>query len=81
MRRHAGNIDDSEGMSQGQRRIDHKGRPKTSWFTIPVKLPTTPEHEEEKWRPSQIGHPMKSAACWNCFRRDSANRRWPSKPD
>ena len=41
-------------MSQGQRRIDRKGRPKTSWFTIPVKLPTTPEHEEEKWRPSQI---------------------------
>ncbi len=54
LRRQAGNIDDSEGLSQGKRKIDRKGRPKTHWFTIPIKLPTTPDHEEEKWRPSQI---------------------------
>jgi DNA-binding CsgD family transcriptional regulator len=54
LHRQAGNIDDSEGLSQGKRTIDRKGRPETHWFTIPIKLPTTPDHEEEKWRPSQI---------------------------
>ena len=47
LRRQAGNIDDSEGLSQGKRKIDRKGRPQTHWFTIPIKLPTTPDHEEE----------------------------------
>lgn len=54
LRRQAGSIHNSEGMSQGQRRIDRKGRAKTRWQTVPLKLPTMPDHEEEKWRPSQI---------------------------
>ena len=41
-------------MSQGHRGIDRKGKSKTRWFTTPIKLPTSPDHEEDKWRPSQI---------------------------
>jgi DNA-binding CsgD family transcriptional regulator len=37
-----------------QRGIDRKGRAKTRWFNVPIKLPTTSDHEEEKWHPSQI---------------------------
>ena len=54
LRRQVGSIHNSEEMSQGQRGIDRKGKPKTHWSTTPIKLPTTPDHKEEKWRPSQI---------------------------
>lgn len=54
LRRHVGNIDDSQGVSEGQTRINRKGERETYWFRVPIKLPTTPEHEEEKWRPYKV---------------------------
>ena len=54
LRRQVGSIHNSEEMSQGQRGIDRKGKPKTRWSTTPIKLPTAPDHKEEKWQPSQI---------------------------
>ena len=54
LRRRVGNIDDSEGLSAGQTRINSKGERKTHWFRVPIKLPTSTEAEERAWLPFQV---------------------------
>jgi hypothetical protein len=54
LRRHVGNIDNSEWLSEGHARINSKGERKTYWFRVPIKLPTAPEHEEREWLPLQV---------------------------